>query len=262
MANPYILVSVGFQLSYLAVVGIVYLQPLIKKWWMPPNRLIGYFWELTAVSLAAQIATAPVSMHYFHQFPVYFLVSNLIVIPAAGLILYGGVLMILFQGVPLITTAVGWCIDTTIWLVNVVVFWVESLPMSLLTDIYLSITNTYFLYFFIIFFILFWQRKRFNWLIACALSLFILIGQRAYELWRYNEREKLVIYHVNGATVDHFNEGKLSTWLSDELLLDRDRQVFHIRPNRIRHGMNGVNLSNSLLPISEGLFRVGDRFVG
>ncbi len=82
--NPNLLFEVGFQLSYIAVLGIVYLQPLIYKriytrWW-----LLDKVWAITAVSIAAQIATLPLTLFYFNQFPVYFMLSNLLVIPSAA----------------------------------------------------------------------------------------------------------------------------------------------------------------------------------
>ncbi|MFQ5335378.1 MAG: ComEC/Rec2 family competence protein, partial [Flavobacteriales bacterium] len=92
--NPFLIMEVGFQLSYLAVVGIVFIQPRLYHIWHPKLWIIDKIWAITTVSLAAQIATFPLGLLYFHQFPNYFLFSNLIVIPMAAVILYNGMLVL------------------------------------------------------------------------------------------------------------------------------------------------------------------------
>ena len=73
LANPAIIFELGFQLSYAAVLGIVLLQPHFQKLYIPHNKYEKYLWDIITVSLAAQIATGPISLMYFHQFPNYFL---------------------------------------------------------------------------------------------------------------------------------------------------------------------------------------------
>jgi competence protein ComEC len=87
--DPNMLANVGFQLSYLAVIGIVFFQPYIYDWYTAPNRVMDEIWKITAVSLAAQLVTCPIGLLYFHQFPNCFLFSNLIIIPLTTIILHG-----------------------------------------------------------------------------------------------------------------------------------------------------------------------------
>ncbi|HHL53053.1 MAG TPA: ComEC family competence protein, partial [Flammeovirgaceae bacterium] len=86
VVNPYLLMSVGFQLSYLAVAGILLFYPYLENLWKPATRPLRLIWQITALSITAQLATASLSALYFHRFPVYFPVSNLLVIPAATLV--------------------------------------------------------------------------------------------------------------------------------------------------------------------------------
>jgi len=74
--DPDIQTDLGFQLSYLAVAGIVGLQPILLRMWAPSNRVLDYFWQMATVTLAAQLITSPLTLHYFHTFPTYFLVAN------------------------------------------------------------------------------------------------------------------------------------------------------------------------------------------
>lgn len=93
--KPLFIFEIGFQLSYLAVIGIVAIQPLLfrvikTKYWLP-NK-VG---ELLTVSIAAQIGVLPLSLYYFHQFPGLFFLSNIIVIPILGIVLGFGFFIII-----------------------------------------------------------------------------------------------------------------------------------------------------------------------
>jgi competence protein ComEC len=97
--NPLSLWDVGFQMSFLAVLGIVMLNLRLRDVatpiWLSRWRVIRWMWSLVKVSLAAQIAVAPLSMYYFGTFPCYFLLTNLKAVPLAMLILYSSVVMYL-----------------------------------------------------------------------------------------------------------------------------------------------------------------------
>ena len=120
--DPAMLFQVGFQLSYMAVLGIVYLQPRIYALWEAKYRFLDYIWQITAVSIAAQVATFPITLYYFHQYPVYGLLSNLLVIPAASFMLYGGILSILLSFVPAFAAVVGFLLRYVVWFVNQYIF--------------------------------------------------------------------------------------------------------------------------------------------
>jgi competence protein ComEC len=96
LLHPLFLFDIGFQLSYTAVFGIVWMQPklyaILKSKW----KFLNYFSQLIAVSLAAQLAVLPISLYYFNQFPGLFILSNLVIIPVLGTVLIGGILVMLF----------------------------------------------------------------------------------------------------------------------------------------------------------------------
>ncbi len=86
LINPSYIFQVGFQLSYLAMLGIIGFQPLFQELWKPRFKIVLYFWKLLTVSLAAQLAVLPLSLYYFHQFPGLFFITNLVILPFLGLI--------------------------------------------------------------------------------------------------------------------------------------------------------------------------------
>ena len=144
--EPKLLFSLSFQLSYLAVFGIVYLQPRIFRWIYVQNRILRWFWEITAASLAAQIATFPMSLHYFGQFPNYFILTNWIAIPLATSILVLGLSFFLFHWTPWISDGIAWQLKSLTDLLNWGIRGIESLPGSLTQGINCSFEASIFIY--------------------------------------------------------------------------------------------------------------------
>ncbi len=130
LVNPNNLFEVGFQLSYMAVFGIVFLQPRIAGLWPVKNKVGLFFWNLISVSIAAQIATFPLSSYYFNQFPTYFLLSNIVVIPAAMLLIPLGLGLLAFSKIPLLAPSIAFVVK---WIIKSVYFLlssIESFPHS------------------------------------------------------------------------------------------------------------------------------------
>ena len=85
--NPFYLFDIGFQLSFFAVLSILLINPYLVSLYRSRNPAINYVWELSCTSTSAQLGTAPLSIYYFHQFPLLYLVSNIFAIPLTGIIL-------------------------------------------------------------------------------------------------------------------------------------------------------------------------------
>jgi len=132
VVNPNNLWEVGFQLSFIAVFGIVFLQPRLEKLWPVRNRILRYSWTIFTVSVAAQIATFPVTSYYFGQFSVYFWLTNLVVIPVAFLLIVLGISLLIFSPFPFISSLLSVVIQWTIHSVYSFLKFVEHLPMSTL----------------------------------------------------------------------------------------------------------------------------------
>ena len=128
--DPHMLVEIGFQLSFLAVLGIIlFYGPLVRSW-VPNNRILGHLWSLTALSLAAQVFTTPLSLHLFHAFPVWFLPANLIVVTAAGVAVYGAVALLVLFRVPVLGPLVVLLLTVLLRIVDVVTDFFAQLPLA------------------------------------------------------------------------------------------------------------------------------------
>ncbi|MBS1581189.1 MAG: ComEC/Rec2 family competence protein [Bacteroidetes bacterium] len=100
--DPGMLVQLGFQLSFLAVLGIaLFYRPLVQAW-TPPHAVAAFFWSLFAVSLAAQAFATPLSLLVFQAFPTWFLPANMVIVGLVSLGVYGGALLVAVHAVPVL----------------------------------------------------------------------------------------------------------------------------------------------------------------
>ncbi|NOS91755.1 MAG: ComEC family competence protein [Cyclobacteriaceae bacterium] len=239
--NPYLIMSVGFQLSYLAVLGIVYLQRPIYNLWEVKSRIGDWVWQITCVSLAAQIATFSLGLLYFHQFPVYFLVSNLFVIPLSTAVLVLGIILLCISSISMVATLLGKLLSVMIYLLNQTVFVTEKLPFSLISDIYITTFQCCLLMGVLIGILLIFERKNLYGLylsIACGIVFSIMQWMHYASV----ERERQwIVYAVSGHTAMDFISNQQAQFIADSALLnDFEKIRFHIRPNRLIHGVSKV----------------------
>lgn len=175
--NADLLFDVGFQLSYSAVIAIVYFQPKIAGLLYVRNRFLRWAWDLAAVSLAAQIGTAPFAIFYFHQFPNYFLLSNFVVIPAATLILYSAVFLFIVSPIPYLNVAIAFLLKWILKIMYTCIAWIENLPYAL-SVVWIDGWQLLLLYVIIVAATVGFVRKSFTFvtITMCALIMFGLIN--------------------------------------------------------------------------------------
>ncbi|TND08873.1 MAG: competence protein ComEC [Bacteroidetes bacterium] len=231
LIDPYLVFDVGFQLSYVAVAGIVGLQPLISNWYEPKNWLMKQVWTITSVSIAAQLATFPMGLYYFHQFPTYFLLANLFVIPLSTLVIYAGVGLLLVSAIPYLSTAIGWILNGSIRLLNGSVQFTEQLPGAVVSSGNWNGWQLLLFYILILFTVLFFlQKKKLHLqLILSATILFLLLG--IVESFSHNGREQLVVYSLQKSTALGFISGRQQVLIADSSFLQQENGLsYHIQP--------------------------------
>lgn len=131
--NPFFIWDVGFQLSFISVFGLIYLQPKIYKWIYVKNKWLDKLWSAVALSLAAQLVTFPLSVYYFHQFPMYFLLGNLFILLPLIAMMYLGIGILVLR-VYFLAPIFEWVITVT----NNGLKWIANLPFSGITSIWLN----------------------------------------------------------------------------------------------------------------------------
>ncbi|MDO9274001.1 MAG: ComEC/Rec2 family competence protein [Lutibacter sp.] len=199
--NPYYFFEVGFQLSYLAVFSIVWIQPKIYKLWKPKLWLLDNIWQLLTVSAAAQIGVLPLSLFYFHQFPGLFFLSNLVIIPVLGIILTAGIVI---MALSVLQIAPQFMVDAYIFVIrqmNNFIAWIADQEIFIIQQISMSFLLMTALYA-LLFFGLKWTEKKVFYRFALVLISVVLL-QTVFILEKYS------VQSTNEFIV--FNESKAST---------------------------------------------------
>ncbi len=253
--NPYLITEVGFQLSYLAVVGIVYLQPKIYGLMIFRNWLLDKAWMITAVSIAAQIFTFPLGLLYFHQFPVYFLFSNLIVIPLTTLIIYVGITMFITSSFsPVITHYIGYITFELTRITNEFLFFIEHLRYALIKGITISIGEAYIVYMMIFFIIAVIVERIRSFVIPVLICVLLYFSFRSFQNIKIQNETALTVYHIPGKTAIEFRNGHELILLADSSLsVDENRMLFHIRHSWWAHRINNYEITTDLSEVKNPL---------
>lgn len=228
--NPDVIFEVGFQLSYLAVTGIVLIQPLILNLWLPSSKVGEYFWQMTSVSIAAQLVTFPLSVYYFHVFPTYFLIANLFVIPISFLIMQVGVPLMILGWIPFLGEALGWILGWLVWTQNQVTLIIHQFPLGTIDRLTIGFPGMILIWALI----LIWSnwefgpRRNLTWT-AFFLVFFWSVSALKNELSK--PEEELIIYQgKKGNMFDFSSNGNLYSWNQG---LESEEISFIADPNRI-----------------------------
>ncbi|EMR02024.1 ComEC/Rec2 family competence protein [Cesiribacter andamanensis] len=235
--NPLLLLQVGFQLSYAAVIGIVYLQPRISRLYMPRHRWIRRIWELMAVTLAAQLATFPLGLYYFNQFPTYFFMGNLLAIPLATLILYTTLLLMVLHWLPGISLVLGWLVTGLTQLLNFWVHLTEQLPGSRLVAT-IDTPQVLLLYGSLLALLLMLRLRSFGWSMFSLGVLGVLGLSLMGHVHSRRTQKLLTIYQIPGHSLLHLARGPEELLLPFGELPKQQQLSFHVEPSRIHAGFD------------------------
>lgn len=246
--DPFLIMSVGFQLSYLAVLGIVYIQPGLYDLWEPNYKIVNEVWKVTTVSIAAQVATSALGLLYFHQFPNYFLLSNLLVIPESFGVLIVGLGVLVFNFIEPVAHVLGILLQCIIKVMNITVFTIESFPFSLIDGVYINSFQCVLLMLFMLMIILSFKQKKFNYIVAGASFMVIFSGIQWMAFYRQINIQKIAVYNVQGHSAFDLIDARQTYFFADSVLInDKKKITFHISPNRILHGVTIVQDGKSQL---------------
>ena len=137
--NPSYLFDIGFQLSYLAMIGIVFFYAPVSQLFYFKKKWVNFIWDGVAIGIAAQIGTLPISLYYFHQFPNYFVLTNIGFL-ALGFLALGSVLLFfVLHAIPVLAIGAAYIVKGVFETVIQFVGLIEQLPISLATGFELSI---------------------------------------------------------------------------------------------------------------------------
>ena len=230
--NPNNLFEAGFQLSYAAVFGIVFLQPRLENLLQVKPRVLHYLWMLFTVSVAAQVATLPIILFYFHQFPFYFWISNLFIIPVVTVIIFLGMGLLAFNSVPFISALLAALTGFTLKAVVAFLELIEKFPFAVIKT-GISGSGIMMLSGMLICLFLFLEYRQ-KWQVrGFIVFCFLLAAASFIQVLQHGLQKEIIGYNHPAGKVIHLIAGKKNYIISEKQL-----------PADL---MNGIIIQNTLL---------------
>ena len=199
--NPYLIKDVGFLLSYSAVFGIMYLYPKLQRLYVFDNRILQTSWSGVLMSVSATFFTLPISLYFFHQFPLWFVFSNMIIIPISLLIMGASALILVFFKIAIVS-------NILVYIINI--FTAFMLWLAQLTDnptygyidfISFSKTDFCFLTATLILFLIFISTKSYKQVVVFGLLIISWISSSVIINYNNSHQKELVVFHVKQQSV-------------------------------------------------------------
>lgn len=206
--KPLYFFDLGFQLSYLAMLGIFLFYPVIAKVWRPQNSILAYLWEGTAIGFAAQIVTTPLTLYYFHQFPNYFAVANLGLMGLSTIVLGAGIFILGIHYLPFLGKLNGLILLYSIYWMFVFIQWIETWPGALVYGFDIPFIFIPIL-FILACFLFLGEIKRSYWKWSAIHFLLILAWM---SVQRYQNCKRSSLHFLNENKLTIFLKYRQQTW--------------------------------------------------
>lgn len=204
--NPLWIYDIGFQLSYLAMLGIFLLYKPISQMIYLRNKWLMKIWQGTAVGLAAQAFTVPLTLYYFHQFPNYFILTNIGMMVFAGLILGIGLFFFSVSWVSIFKVLVGKILEIGLFAMLLFIQFIDQIPFSVATGFTLSKELLVVVYFLMLLLIIN-QFKKIK--IVVLLSLFFVFIKVQHDRYQNLNKSELVIFNSDDFTMSIKNKNQI-----------------------------------------------------
>ena len=217
--KPSFIYDIGFQLSYLALFFIIWLQPIFKELWKPKNKILSYFWDIVTVSFAAQIGTLPLSLYYFHQFPGLFLLTNVLILFLVGVIMIFGVMTMLLAIIGFVPQIVVKILELLIQTLNSIIHWVASFDSFIFRNISFNQLMMWSFYLLIITFFIFIKTKSYRNLLATITSVILLQSTFIYNKINSEASSEGIVFNVRkNNLITERNGQKVLIYANDSII--------------------------------------------
>lgn len=198
--DPFLLFQASFQFSYLALTSILFFQPKLSVWWIPKNKAIRFIWNLAVLALAAQILVFPITIYYFHKFPLYFALSGIVAVPFAGIILWLSVLVFASEFLlPVLNLALGPILNFVLGLFLKLIIMIQQLPFCSLDGILITYPQMIIIYACLLL-MMSWYSFKIRKMIFPTLILFLsFMIHSSFTKVKNIQQKELIVYDVSGA---------------------------------------------------------------
>ncbi len=208
LVKPMFLFDVGFQLSYLAVFGIIWVQPKLDSLYVSKYYLDKKLWQLLTVSIAAQVGILPLSIYYFQQFPGLFMLSNIVIIPFLGFILVVGIVIIILSVLNILPQFFADFYGIIISLMNSFVRFISRQEQFLWQEISISFKTMLVLYFIVFSAVFFLLNKNSKRLVIFLVSIVVCQSIYFLEYKKAKEQNAFMVFHKSRFSIIGSKIGK------------------------------------------------------
>ncbi|MDN3641487.1 ComEC/Rec2 family competence protein [Lutimonas halocynthiae] len=195
LIEPLFIFDLGFQLSYVALISIIGIGPIIKNLWTPKHKLLRYFWALFVVSLAAQLGILPLSLYYFHHFSGAFMLSSLIVIPILGLVLGGGYMMIFLDQINYLPKMYVGIYSYLIESMNRVIDLIGNIEILIYSGIYFNLFLVILCYILIYYIVKFIKLRSIEQLIKLCFCCMVIFSFLLFEYKMGQSKSNFMVFN-------------------------------------------------------------------
>lgn len=240
--HPFWLWDVGFQLSYAAVGSILLFYQPTRGLVYFPNKAVDALWKMTAVTLSAQVLTTPLVLYHFHQFPVLFLLTNLVAVPLSSAVLLGEIGLCAVAFLPPVAYLLGRLLSGAIGFMNTYIERMDSVSFGVWGGISISVVQTGLLTVALAaaaWWLLERHKEAVTTAAVCAVLFLVL---RIHSFQQAEGQHKLIVYNVPRHRAIDVIEGRTCRFIGDaavqdDLLL----RSYHIQPSRVLHRVAPVS---------------------
>lgn len=233
--NPNYILDIGFQLSYCAVLAIVAFQPIVNKYAYSKYKIILKIKETLLMTLVAQLGVLPLTLYYFGQFPLLFLIANLVVIPLSSLILILGLALIpsvylYFPLAKIIGYITNFCID---WM-NTFTRWLSHFDIFVIKNIAFHSSMAISLFFIVVsllFLLSHPKKKNAYWVLA---SIFLFQFCYLIQIITKKEDRELIIFNTYKSSLVAIKEKEKIHFLTTDSTKNKTLIANYCRSNFVK----------------------------
>jgi competence protein ComEC len=197
LAEPAWLFSVGFQLSFIAVLSLILFYNRIQRLVYFQNPLLGFLWKSLAASLAAEILIAPVIIYYFHMLPASFLIANLLASVFMAVVLFLGLVLILVSKFATLASLVSLITTKLVLFFNAVIYYFQKLNPPALTHIHLTVIELLLIYLMVVFLGVYLIKRKMVSLQLSLATLSILLVLFIVDKVQIINNSDYIVYNVS-----------------------------------------------------------------
>ncbi|MDR2948356.1 MAG: ComEC family competence protein [Prevotella sp.] len=237
LVNPFLLFDIGFQLSFVSVLSILYLQPRASRIIKVENKCIRNVWQLFTLSLVAQLATFPICLYYFGTFPTYFFITNLVIVPLVSLIMYavGGIIVawvfsLVLPDINFFFLPVK-ALQLLVHLMTSLIRFFENLPFALIQEVKISFTDLLLIFTLIIGLLIFFIYRKSKALIVGFFAVVLLLAIHIYSNLEVKE-DRMIVYNRRQNTEIRLNLGH-DNYTLDSVSLEKKYEYLDIHNKKI-----------------------------